>query len=156
MAQRVIWSLEAAEDLETIAEYIERDSPRYAAVVVEKIVTLVRSLSTFPRMGRKVPEFDRDDLRERFVYSYRVIHQIRAETTHALLIYMIFHNETRNCGAGDLSNSYLLFWISAFYHVEIRRFGGRRSPPLRFTICVALSGGAGAGATCRHRDWKAI
>jgi plasmid stabilization system protein ParE len=80
MAQRVIWSLEAAEDVEAIAEYIERDSPRYAAVVVEKITTLVRSLPMFPRMGRKVPEFDRDDLRERFVYSYRVIYQIRAQT----------------------------------------------------------------------------
>ena len=79
MAQRVIWSLEAAEDLEAIAEYIERDSPHYAVAVVEKITTLARSLPAYPRMGRKVPEFDRDDLRERFVYSYRVIYQIREE-----------------------------------------------------------------------------
>jgi len=80
MAQRVIWSLEAVEDLEAIAEYIERDSPHYAAAVVEKIATLARSLPTHPRMGRKVPEFDLDNIRERFVYSYRVIYQIRDES----------------------------------------------------------------------------
>ncbi len=79
MARRVIWSLEAAEDVEAIAEYIERDSPRYAAAVVGKIVALTRSLPEYPRMGRKVPELDRDDIRERFVYSYRLIYRIREE-----------------------------------------------------------------------------
>lgn len=88
MVQRVIWSLEAAEDLEAIAEYIERDSSRYATVVVEKITMLARSLPTHPRMGRKVPEFDRDDLRERFVYSYRVIYQIRDE---AIIVVNVIH-----------------------------------------------------------------
>jgi plasmid stabilization system protein ParE len=88
MAQQVIWSLEAIEDVEAIAEYIERDSPRYAAAVVGKITTLARTLPTFPRMGRKVPEFDREDLRERFVYSYRVIYQLRAQS---ILVVNVIH-----------------------------------------------------------------
>ena len=79
MAGRVIWSVEAVDDLQSIAEYIERDSSHYASAVVDKIVALTRNLPDYPRLGRIVPELQRDDIRERFVYSYRVIYQIRAE-----------------------------------------------------------------------------
>ncbi|HET7369442.1 MAG TPA: type II toxin-antitoxin system RelE/ParE family toxin [Gammaproteobacteria bacterium] len=88
MAQRVIWSLAAAEDLQAIVEYIERDSPRYAAAVAEKITTLTRSLPDHPRMGRQVPELERDDVRERFVFSYRIIYQIRED---AVVVANIVH-----------------------------------------------------------------
>jgi len=88
MAQRLIWSLAAADDLQSIAEYIERDSPRYAAAVVGKIVALARSLPRHPKLGRVVPEFARDDVRERFVYSYRVIYQVQDE---ALVIVNVIH-----------------------------------------------------------------
>lgn len=88
MAQRLIWSLAAADDLQSIAEYIERDSPHYAAAVVGKIVALARRLPHHPRLGRVVPEFARDDVRERFVYSYRVIYQVRDEV---LIIVNVIH-----------------------------------------------------------------
>lgn len=38
MEKRVVWSPEAAEDLESIAEYIARDSGFYASAVVTKIL----------------------------------------------------------------------------------------------------------------------
>ncbi|MCL4778588.1 MAG: type II toxin-antitoxin system RelE/ParE family toxin [Gammaproteobacteria bacterium] len=88
MARRLIWSVAAADDLQSIAEYIERDSPHYAAAVVSKIVTLARSLPRHPRLGRVVPEFGRDDVRERFVYSYRVIYQVRDEV---LVVVNVIH-----------------------------------------------------------------
>lgn len=88
MAQRVIWSLEAADDLQAIVEYIERDSPRYAVAVAEKVTTLTRSLPEHPRMGRQVPELERDDIRERFVFNYRIIYQIRE---HAIVVVNVIH-----------------------------------------------------------------
>lgn len=88
MAQRLIWSLAAANDLQSIAEYIERDSPRYAAAVVGKIVALARSLPRHPLLGRVVPEFGRPDVRERFVFSYRVVYQVRDEV---LVIVNVIH-----------------------------------------------------------------
>lgn len=33
-------------------------------------------LALFPRSGRKVPEFDNEDMRELLVYSYRVIYRL--------------------------------------------------------------------------------
>lgn len=88
MAYRVIWTEEAADDLQAIAEYIERDSPHYAAAVVDKIVALARSLPDFPHIGRVVPEFAREDIRERFMFSYRVVYQVREDS---ILIVNIIH-----------------------------------------------------------------
>lgn len=36
-------------------------------------------LSRFPRTGRKVPEFDDENIRELIVYSYRVIYRLQEE-----------------------------------------------------------------------------
>lgn len=65
MARRVVWSPRALADLEAIASYIAADSPFYASTVVRRIIALTRSLADFPFVGRKVPEFDDQDIRKR-------------------------------------------------------------------------------------------
>ena len=77
MAHRIGWSRRAVGDLEGIADYISGDSPTYAGIVVKKIMTQVRILAQFPRAGRKVPEFDDENVRELIVYSYRVIYRLQ-------------------------------------------------------------------------------
>lgn len=79
MAYRVVWSPRAAGDLEAIAEYIAVDSSAYAAAVVKRILNTARTLSQFPFAGRVVPELADGNIRERFVYSYRVIYRIEGE-----------------------------------------------------------------------------
>lgn len=74
MDLKVVWSPEAIEDLESIAEYIGRDSEFYARAVATKIVEVIRSIETFPWIGRVVPELEEEKIRERFVYSYRVVY----------------------------------------------------------------------------------
>ncbi len=64
MAHRVVWSRRASQDLEAIASYIAADSPAYAGIVVKSIVNVSKTLARFPRAGRKVPEFDEEDIRE--------------------------------------------------------------------------------------------
>ncbi|WP_089726839.1 type II toxin-antitoxin system RelE/ParE family toxin [Candidatus Thiosymbion oneisti] len=76
MGLSVNWSPEATEDLESIAEYIGRDSEFYARVVVFKILATSRQISEHPNIGRKVPEINDEKIRERFVYSYRLIYKI--------------------------------------------------------------------------------
>ena len=46
MDYRVSWSPEAVDDVEAIAEYIERDSPIYARAVVQKLLDAARDLNT--------------------------------------------------------------------------------------------------------------
>ncbi len=90
MAQRIIWSSRALADVEAIASYIASDSPNYARAVVRRIVALTRTLETFPLAGRKVPEFDDDNLRELIAYSYRIIYRIDAAN---VIIAAIIHGK---------------------------------------------------------------
>lgn len=76
MAYRIAWSSRALQDVESIASYIAQDSPAYAATVVRTIVNQTRMLANFPRCGRKVSEFDNENIRELFAYSYRIIYQL--------------------------------------------------------------------------------
>jgi toxin ParE1/3/4 len=73
MAHRIGWSERAYLDLESIANYIADDSPAYARSVVKSIIEQTRTLARFPRSGRKVPEFDDENIRELIAYSYRII-----------------------------------------------------------------------------------
>jgi len=88
MAYQVEWSPRAIHDIESIAEYISRDSTAYAAAVVGNIIAVTRSLARFPLAGRMVPELEDDALRERFVYSYRVIYRVES---HTVIITAVIH-----------------------------------------------------------------
>lgn len=80
MAYTVEWSPRAIEDVEAIATYIAADSTAYAKAIVKKIVEATRKLGGFPFSGRIVPEFGEESIREKFVYSYRVIYRVQGET----------------------------------------------------------------------------
>lgn len=67
------WTDQAVDDLLQIRHYIERDSPRYGRLVVERIFEATERLEVFPRSGRIVPEFNLSDLREIIVGEYRVV-----------------------------------------------------------------------------------
>jgi toxin ParE1/3/4 len=80
MDYQVVWSPEAVADVEAIASYIARDSAAYGQAVVEKILETARQVREFPLLGRMVPELAQETIRERFVYSYRLIYRIRNDT----------------------------------------------------------------------------
>ena len=76
MARKVAWTYAAEEDLDAAAGYIHRDSPAYAASFVKRALQAARSLSELVERGRMVPEFRGRNIREIFVYSYRLIYRI--------------------------------------------------------------------------------
>lgn len=84
MARRVEWTETAATDLDQVAEFIARDSPRYAATIVREARDAARSLSEMAERGRMVPEFERTDLRELVVRGYRLIYRLTTETVTVL------------------------------------------------------------------------
>lgn len=88
MAFRLVWSPEAVEDIEAIASYIERDSPWYAKAVVSKIVDTAETIPQHVELGRMVPEINDKSIRERFVYSYRIIYRVEQER---ILITTVVH-----------------------------------------------------------------
>jgi plasmid stabilization system protein ParE len=86
VAQALIWSYAALDDIDQIAEYISRDSVYYAQQVVERILELGESLPAHPRLGRVVPELADSNVRERFIYSYRLIYELADDAIHILAV----------------------------------------------------------------------
>ncbi|MCG2738958.1 MAG: type II toxin-antitoxin system RelE/ParE family toxin [Syntrophaceae bacterium] len=84
MAGSLIWSEQSLGDIEAIAKYIGRDSPQHAQRVVEEIFVTAEIVAAQPMMGRPVPEIGSPQIREHFIYSYRLIYEVRGETVYIL------------------------------------------------------------------------
>jgi len=54
--------------------------------VIERIFAQAHNIIEFPEAGHLVPEFERNDIREIYVHSYRVIYQIHSEEIRLLTI----------------------------------------------------------------------
>ncbi|MDJ0508432.1 MAG: type II toxin-antitoxin system RelE/ParE family toxin [Crocosphaera sp.] len=80
MAYRVIWSSKAVEDVDSIATYIARDSPSYAAAVVRQILDATNQLEDNPLTGELIAEGDSITLRDQPAYTYRVIYRVDGDT----------------------------------------------------------------------------
>ena len=80
------WSARARTDLRELRTYIAQGSPYYARRFVEKIFKAVESLTEHPQIGRKVPEADREDIRELIFQNYRIIYRIKPEHVYIVTV----------------------------------------------------------------------
>jgi len=90
MADQVSWLPSAIGDLEAIAAYIAADSPAHAAAVVARMLVCAAELPRFPRSCRRVPELDDHGIRERHVYSYRLIFRV-CEAAQTIEVLAVIH-----------------------------------------------------------------
>ncbi|HEY2091882.1 MAG TPA: type II toxin-antitoxin system RelE/ParE family toxin [Thermoanaerobaculia bacterium] len=79
MAYSVRWADSAIAAVAEHVEYIARDSPSYAATLVERSESAAASLFQFPRRGRVVPEYGDETIREIFIDRYRLIYRVRGD-----------------------------------------------------------------------------
>ncbi len=82
----VEWSARARTDIRELHAYIAQDSPHYARRFVEKILNAAEALTDHPQIGRKVPEADRDDIRELIFQNYRIIYRIKPEHVYVVTV----------------------------------------------------------------------
>lgn len=83
---KIFWSPIAVERLEDIYEYIAKDNISAAQNLVNSIFNKVESLLDNSERGRKVPEVNRDDIRELFEAEYRIIYRIETNKIFVLTI----------------------------------------------------------------------
>ena len=84
---KIIWSPKAADNLESIFEYISKDSKRYAQIVAKRIFEIIGSINDNPFAGRVVPEYMDETIRERIYKNYRIIYRIKDEVIEIAAIY---------------------------------------------------------------------
>ncbi len=70
------WTFQSIEDIDNIAEFIAKDSMKYALIQVEDFFDAVTILQTNPKSGRIVSELNDTNVREIIVGLYRVIYHI--------------------------------------------------------------------------------
>lgn len=83
---KIKWTEPAEKDLEELFLYIARDAEFYAEQFVEKLVETTNILIEQPKLGRKVPEADREDLRELIFQGYRIIYLIADITIYVVTV----------------------------------------------------------------------
>ena len=83
---RVVWTRPARDDLREIRDHIAADSPRYARLVCNGLVSAVGRLRTYPLSGRVVPELDRPELREVIRGNYRVVYRTTPDAVEVLAV----------------------------------------------------------------------
>jgi toxin ParE1/3/4 len=80
-------SLQASADLRRIGHRIAIDNPRAAGVWLRKLRDRARLAGRSPGLGRKVPEIDREDIREAIVGNYRMVYLVEGKTVVILTIF---------------------------------------------------------------------
>lgn len=81
------WTERAARDLMEIGAYIAESDPTAARAWVERLRQRALEASKMPRTGRVVPEVARDDVREVFERSYRVVYRVVDEGIVVLTVF---------------------------------------------------------------------
>jgi toxin ParE1/3/4 len=84
---RVEWSARAVQDLNAIFDYIALDNPVAALQWVHRLQARARLAGVAPLAGRVVPELERDDVREVFLHSYRIVYRVLSDEVHVLTVF---------------------------------------------------------------------
>jgi len=74
---RVCWTENAIDHLTNIYEYITFNSPTYGRRMIDKITRRTEQISEHALSGRKVPEYNAEDIREVIEKPYRIIYRIK-------------------------------------------------------------------------------
>lgn len=79
MAYKLTWSPAARDDLHDIVIFIARDNPERAMSFGYQLISETDRLQAFPRLGRLVPEYQNEDLREIILRPYRIVYRLNHE-----------------------------------------------------------------------------
>jgi plasmid stabilization system protein ParE len=71
---RLNWTDQAILDLVNIADFIAKDSVRYAKITVTRIRVAANQLKKYPLIGRAVPEKAKGNIRELIHGNYRILY----------------------------------------------------------------------------------
>ena len=84
---KLFWTETAKQDLEAIRRYIAADSPTAAKRWIERLRERARYVLHTPLAGRKVPEFQNDDIRELIEGNYHIVYQVFSDRLVILTVF---------------------------------------------------------------------
>jgi toxin ParE1/3/4 len=79
MGFKIVFTKPAVEDLNNLVAFISRDNPRAGEQFGYELVDKAQSVAEHPFIGRVVPEFKLENLREIIHRPYRILYRVREE-----------------------------------------------------------------------------
>ena len=73
---KITWTDQSIDDIDIIAEFIAKDSLKYAKIQLQRFFDRVELLISHPNAGRIVPEVNDKTIRELILGNYRIIYKI--------------------------------------------------------------------------------
>jgi len=88
MAKKIRWSSDFTESLEHYTDYIAADSQSQAIKFTLNIFDLVDNIADHPMIGRMVPEYGDEKIRE-MIYrkNYRIVYEISGNYVDLLIVH---------------------------------------------------------------------
>lgn len=83
---KVHWTDTAEDHLDAIYAFIAKDSPEYALRMVDRLTRRSQQIADFPLSGRKVPEYEMEQIREVIEGPYRIIYHIKPDQIDVLAV----------------------------------------------------------------------
>ncbi len=84
---KIKWTVQAAEDMESIVDFIAQDSTHYACLFAIDIFESLNHIARFPLSGRIVPEARNPIIRELILGNYRLVYRFRKDLIEILTLY---------------------------------------------------------------------
>lgn len=82
----VHWTETAQDHLDAIHAYIARNSTEYALRMVDRLTRRSQQIADAPLSGRRVPEYDLDQIRELIEGAYRIIYHIKPDQIDVIAV----------------------------------------------------------------------
>ena len=91
---KVSFSSNAQKDLLEIVHFIKQDKPDAARKWADSLRDSVMKLADFPCMGRIVPEYSDENIRELIKAPYRIVYKIDKDNDYIIII-AVHHSKKR-------------------------------------------------------------
>ena len=90
---KIVFSAHAKSDLLEIVRFISKDKPQAALNFADQIKNSVNKLAESPRVGRVVPEYSNESIRELIHGQYRIVYRIDRENN--TIVFITVHHSKR-------------------------------------------------------------
>jgi len=89
---QIVFSKGAQRDLIDTVNYISKDKPKAALKWASEIKKSIQKLSEYPHLGRIVPEFSDESIREIIKGQYRIVYKIDVDSD-TIAILAVHHSK---------------------------------------------------------------
>ena len=90
MGFKIVFTKPAITDLSGLVRFVARNDPKAAESLGFAIIAKTQTLNEFPRLGRVVPEFKIEKIREIIHRPYRIVYRVN-DVQNAVEILRVWH-----------------------------------------------------------------